>query len=281
MHPRAIALVLLSAFLHALWNALLKRGDHLEARSAATFGGAALLSAGIALATPAPSFPNREALLWALASGVFEGAYIICLVRALSRASLGWAYTWMRGSAVLAVWPLALLVAGERPTAVAAGSAGLVLLGLVALGARPGQQHGPRAWPWTLGAGVSIAAYNLCYKAALGHGAKATGLFAVSLGLGLAIQVAEMAARRALPTLGQLLGRPVALVLTSAVCAGGFLFYLVAMETEGAARVTTLRNTSVVFALLLAWTLGERPGRNAWIGAALVGLGAAGLGWGR
>ncbi len=279
MHPRAVALVLLSAFLHALWNALLKRGDHLEARSAATFGGAALLSGGIAVATPGPSFLNREALLWALASGVFEGLYIICLVRALSRASLGWAYTWMRGSAVLAVWPLAQLVSGERPTLVAASSAGLVLLGLLALGARRDQRHGPRAWPWTLGAGAAIAAYNLCYKGALGHGAKATGLFAVSLGLGLAIQLVEMAARRALPAWSQMLGKPTSLVLTSAVCAGGFLFYLVAMQTEGAARVTTLRNTSVVFALLLAWGMGERPGRNGWIGAALVGLGAAGLGW--
>jgi drug/metabolite transporter (DMT)-like permease len=258
---------------------LLKRGDHLEARSAATFGGAALLSAGIATLTPGPSFPNREALLWALASGIFEGVYIICLVRALSRASLGWAYTWMRGSAVLAVWPLAQLASGEKPTLLTAASAGLVLLGLLALGLRQGERHGPRAWPWTMGAGVSIAAYNLCYKAALDHGAKATGLFAVSLGLGLAIQLGEMATRRSLPRPGQLFGRPLALVLTSAVCAGGFLFYLVAMQTEGAARVTTLRNTSVVFALLMAWALGERPGRNGWIGAALVALGAGGLGW--
>jgi uncharacterized membrane protein len=152
----------------------------------------------------------------------------------------------MRGSAVLAVWPLAQLVSGERPTLVAA-SAGLVFLRLLALGLR--------------------------------HGAKATGLFAVSLGLGLAIRLAEMATRKALPTRSQLFGRLIALVLTSAVCAGGFLFYPVAMETEDAPRVTTLRNTSVVFALLLAWGLGERPGRNGWIGAALVGPGAAGLGW--
>lgn len=279
MHPRAIALVLLSAFLHALWNALLKRGDHLEARSAATFGGAALLSAGIAALTPGASFPNREALLWALASGVFEGVYIVCLVRALSRASLGWAYTWMRGSAVLLVWPLSQLLSGERPTLLTAASAGLVLLGLLAVGVRLDERHGPRAWPWTLGAGTAIAAYNLCYKGALGHGAKPTGLFAVSLGLGLMIQFGEMATRRTLPSPVQMFGKPLTLALTSAVCAGGFLFYLVSMQTEGAARVTTLRNTSVVFALLLAWGMGERPGRNGWLGAALVGLGAAGLGW--
>lgn len=281
MPARAILLVLLSAFLHALWNALLKRGRDLEAQSAATFAGAALLSAGLACLQPGPSFPTREALGWALASGLFEGVYIVCLVRALGRASLGWAYTWMRGSAVLAVWPLALAVSQERPTPVAAASALLVLLGLVAMGRRPGEQVGPRAWPWTLGAGLSIAAYNLCYKAALGFGAKTTGLFAVSLGLGLGLQLAEQASRKALPTLARVFEAPGRLALGSAVCAGGFLFYLVAMETEGAARVTTLRNTSVVFALLLSWMLGERPGRNVWLGAALVACGAAGLGWGR
>jgi drug/metabolite transporter (DMT)-like permease len=38
--------------------------------------------------------------------------------------------------------------------------------------------------------------------------------------------------------------------------------------------VLTLRNTSVLFAMLLAWAIGERPRWNTSLGASLVALGA-------
>jgi drug/metabolite transporter (DMT)-like permease len=50
---------------------------------------------------------------------------------------------------------------------------------------------------------------------------------------------------------------------------------------EGAGAVATLRNTSVVFAVLFSWILGERPPLKQWLGAALVAAGAAGLAWPR
>ena len=43
----------------------------------------------------------------------------------------------------------------------------------------------------------------------------------------------------------------------------------------------TLRNTSIVFAVLFSRVIGERPGPRQWAGAALITAGAMGLAWPR
>jgi drug/metabolite transporter (DMT)-like permease len=60
-----------------------------------------------------------------------------------------------------------------------------------------------------------------------------------------------------------------------ALATASFLLFLVGLERSGAGIALTLRNTSVVFAQLLAALIGERlPGRQL-VGSALVVLGAA------
>ena len=63
------------------------------------------------------------------------------------------------------------------------------------------------------------------------------------------------------------------------LCAGSFLFYLQALTLEGAGVMATLRNTSIVFAVLFSRALGERPSPRQWAGAALIVAGAVGLAW--
>ncbi len=46
------------------------------------------------------------------------------------------------------------------------------------------------------------------------------------------------------------------------------------MKDEGAGVVLTLRNTSILFALVMAFALGERPRRLGVVGAVLVTVGA-------
>jgi drug/metabolite transporter (DMT)-like permease len=65
------------------------------------------------------------------------------------------------------------------------------------------------------------------------------------------------------------------------LCTVSFLVFLSALARGGAGAAVTLRNTSVVFALLLAWALGERPGRRQITGTVAVALGAVLLGWPR
>lgn len=275
----ALSLVLLSALIHASWNVFLKRAKQLETFTLALFAGCALLSAGLSWVWPGPRFPSGAAWGWALASGGFEGLYIVGLVRAMRAAPAGWAYGWSRGSAVLAVWPISVLLFHETLTPLTLGCAVLVALGLLAMGLGGQGQRGKGALPWAILSGCSIAVFNLCYKGALKAGAQPAALFSVSIAIGCAVQALEQRRRGISVSLKPLLQQPALLGFCISACTGGFLLYLFAMQNAGAARVTTLRNTSVVFAQGIAMLLGERPGWRGWTGALLIVLGALGLGW--
>ncbi len=58
------------------------------------------------------------------------------------------------------------------------------------------------------------------------------------------------------------------------LCGGAFLILIQALDHGGAGFALTLRNTSVLFALGLAWVLGEKPRLAPALGAALVAAGA-------
>jgi uncharacterized membrane protein len=64
-----------------------------------------------------------------------------------------------------------------------------------------------------------------------------------------------------------------------AVCGSSFLILLEALSGGGAGFVLTLRNTSVLFATVLAAAIGEHPGRPQVLGAVLVAGGAILMAW--
>lgn len=277
MAPAALGLTLASAVLHAAWNALLKRSKNMDAMSVVVFATALVVTALLALVWPGPAFPRAAALSWALAAGLGEGGYFIGLVGSLERAPLGWSYTWMRGGALLAAWPVGLLL-GERADSLAGIAVVGMLLGLGLLGLSPGERGGGRALPYVLGAAASIAGFNACYKLALGAGASPPALFASSMAVGLPIQALHRWVRRG-AKLGPVDWAPA--LGAGLVCTVAFLCYLVALRTSSSAAVLTLRNTSIVFTFVLGWMLGERPRRRQVAGAVLVSLGAVLLGWPR
>jgi drug/metabolite transporter (DMT)-like permease len=278
--PSLLALVLLSAFLHASWNAILKRerdkplaGLAVLALAAVT---AALAVAVVAASTAGPLL-DRRGLLWSVAAGAFEGGYYLSLVVALERAPLSMAYTVSRGLAILLVWPLSVVLLGERITAPAVAGTLLLMAGLAAAGL----ERRRRGLLPACACGAFIAGYHLCYKGALATGRSASAVFAVSLAVALAINVARLGWRR-LPALAAVVrARPVPLIAGGLLCAGSFLAFLVALRASGAGFVLTLRNSSVLFATLLAPLAGERPTRRQIAGAALVATGAMILGIGR
>jgi drug/metabolite transporter (DMT)-like permease len=275
--PAALGLTLASAVLHAAWNALLKRSRNMDAASVVVFATALLVTALLAIVWPGPAFPKAAALGWALAAGIGEGGYFIGLVGSLERAPLGWSYTWMRGGALLAAWPVGLLM-GERIDGLALIAVVGMLVGLALLGLRSGEKGGGRALPFVLGAAVSITWFNACYKLALGAGASPPALFATSMAVGLPLQALHRRMRRGTWT-GPVEWHPG--LAAGLICTVAFLCYLVALRTSSSAAVLTLRNTSIVFTFLLGWMLGERPSRRQVAGAALVSLGAVLLGWPR
>ncbi len=275
-----VALVLLSAFLHAGWNAMLRvepdkdRGLVAAIVAASLFAGVIAAARWIAGAVP---FATTEAVLWTLAAGVAEAVYFATLARALELGRLGTVYTVSRGGAVLVVWPVSIGLFGEIVTYTSAAGSALVLLGLglSSVGFAGGSDRAHRVGiAWAAACAVSIAGYHLAYKAALTSGGNPSATFAVSLGLSAVIGVLRIggAGRRTL--IDVVRSRAVRVTLMGVVCGGSFLILMEALARGGSGYVLTLRNTSVLFAAGFALTIGERPRRNELIGAVFVAGGA-------
>lgn len=168
MPTLAIALVLVAAVLHAGWNVLLKTsGDTLwTAVRLQAIGTAILLPVGIAawFWSGRPAVP-AEAFWLAIASGVVEAIYFVCLSAAYSRGALSLVYPLARGSAPLLAVAVGILLLGERLAPAALLGVGCLLVGIL-LVARPWQaiQEAGRAQRGAIGfalaTGASIAAYS-------------------------------------------------------------------------------------------------------------------------
>ena len=271
--------ILASALLHAAWNAVLKRERDPPAAVVGVLAAALLAALAAAAAVPGPAFPTRAALLWGLAAGLFEGIYFATLAAALARASYGAVYAIARGGALLAVWPLAVLLLREPATARGIVGASLVGLGVVLVAASASARASRTGAVLAAACAASIAGYHLTYDLALQRGARPAPLFALALAVALPFAVAASPGRGAgVARLWS--GRAAARwSVAGAVCTASFLFFLHGLEATGPAFALTLRNTSIVFAQLLALAIGEAVPRRQVAGAVLVTAGAAMASW--
>jgi drug/metabolite transporter (DMT)-like permease len=279
-----IALVLISAFLHASWNALLRletdkdRSLVLAIAFAATL---ALIIAGIRWGLGQPPFPTPESLAWTLFAGALEWIYFWSLAQALSRGRLGAVYTISRGGAILVVYPVSILLFTEQLTLIAAIGSAVVLVGLTLASLVSGDTRESQrgAVAWAVFCAVAIAGYHLAYKAALREHGGPSAVFAVSLAVASLINLVRVGrpGREVIATLVRT--RLARLLLMGALCGGSFLILMEALVRGGAGFVLTLRNTSVLFAVGLTFWIGERPRRPEVIGAALVAIGAVLMAW--
>jgi uncharacterized membrane protein len=280
-----VTLVLVSAFLHALWNALLRVEPDKDRGLVAAICVAALFAsviAGVRWATTGDMpFASGESLAYTAVAGVFEAVYFATLAQALEHGRLGPVYTVSRGGAVLVVWPASIVLFDEAVTWTSSTGSAVVLCGLIlaGLGAHGVRGKGPTGIGWAAACAASIAGYHLSYKAALSSGGSASATFAASLALAAVIRVVWLggAGRAALRAVMR--SRPWRIVLMGIVCGGSFLILMEALALGGSGYVLTLRNTSVLFAATLAYTIGERPTRIELIGATFVAGGAVLMAW--
>ena len=281
-------LVVASAFLHAAWNALVRRSpDPATAVHVvvAIAGVIAAVVAAIELGLGYHGLPPR-AIALGVAAGVLEAGYFSALGRALAIAPLPTVYTVSRGGAAILVWPISIVALGERATVLAAIGSACVILGL-AISSELGRtsRRGPRTTPpraivWAAQCACFIAGYHFAYKYALRADASPGAVFAISMvvatGLGAIIGGAGYRTRFA----ALVRTRPGLTVGAGVVCATAFLLFMIGLAGGGAAYVFTLRNTSVLFAIALAWLIGDQPSRLQVIGATIVFAGAVLLGLG-
>lgn len=280
-----IALVLLSALLHATWNALLRvEADKDRALVAAvslgTLFAAVVASLRWMLAGDVP-FTSALTLAWTIAAGVLEWLYFTSLARALTRGSLGPVYTISRGGAILVVWPVSIAIFAEPLTLHSAFGSAIVLTGLALASLRTGDARSLHrdALAWAIACALSIAGYHLAYKAALRSGGSASAVFAISLGVASLINLGRIGTEGRRIVVSLVRRRLPRISLMGLVCSASFLILMEALAAGGAGYVLTLRNTSVLFAIPLAFAIGERPRRAEIAGAILVAAGAIMMAW--
>lgn len=262
----SVALVLLSAFTHALWNALLRQEPDKDRALVAAVAVAALFAIAVAVLraqlTGEPMFATWQAFGWSVAAGLLEWVYFTGLAKGLATGSLGVVYTVSRGGAVLVVWPISIALFGEPITVLAAVGSTVIIVGLALSSGIVGARA--NGVGWAVLCAFAIAGYHLAYKAASVAGASPSASFAVSMTFASLVN---------LPRLSRDVRWP-RVITMGIVCSGSFLLLIEALAAGGAGSALTLRNTSILFAVGLAYAIGEKPTRLNVFGAVLVAAGA-------
>ena len=273
----AHALIVLSALLHAGWNALIKRQRDHTAAATAVLGLSAVATLMLWPFTVDVAFPTGLSLFWAVAAGLCEAGYFITLGLALRDATLGLAYAVVRGGAMLVVWPVSVLLLHEHIAWGAALGAAVLAMGLVCMNREAsvsGRKQAPQRLRAAYLAALCVAGYHLCYDRALAQGAQYIALFAVGVTVATPLNLLWMRRGAWSRVRASYRASRWQVLLAGVTCTLSFLIFLSALHQAGAGVGLTLRNTSVLFAQGYAWALGERPRRVQWLGAALVCIGA-------
>lgn len=259
--------LLAAAFLHAGWNALVRRDPDRSAATTAVAAGGVVV--GLAMAPFLPPI-DAAAIPFVLGSSCFHILYYALIARAYRDADLSVAYPIMRGLAPVIVTLVGVAFLGEAVGA--AQFAGIVIVagGIVALGL-DGWRRGRAGISAALLNAVVIAAYTLVD----GLGARASGAPAsytawILVGGGV-LTVAWNVAHRGASVLRATRDRAGLGLAGGVMGFGAYAIALWAMTVAPIGAVAAVRESSVLFAAALgAIFLGERFGPARWASAALV-----------
>ncbi|KIN79673.1 DMT family transporter [Sulfitobacter mediterraneus] len=239
-----------AALLHAAWNALVKGG----ADKTLSMGAVVIGHLPIALvALPFVPLPAAESLPYLAGGLVLHFGYQLFLLQSYKMGDLTQVYPIARGSAPLIVAVFSVLVLGVHLNGLELLAIAIIGLGIISLALvrqSDGQQN-KNAAAFALTTGVFIASYSLVDGVGARIAGTSLGFYCwLSLGNGI-LMIAYLAARspqtlRAIPRTG----------LPILVLGGGASFIAYAVVTWAftqapIALVTALRETSIVFALLI------------------------------
>jgi drug/metabolite transporter (DMT)-like permease len=268
-----VVLVLISALLHAAWNAVAKAGRD---RLLTLWGVVAVGSLAGAVGVCALPLPERAAWPYLAASLVVHTAYLVSLLRMYRLGDLSEAYPIARGIAPLLVGVGAAWRVGEPLGA--AQLAGLALSSLaicgLALAGRARSLDASRAVPAALLSGALIGVYTVID----GQGVRLAGgelrFIAWNFFLdGIPMTLAVLWLRRG--QIGAFLRDEGPRSFVGGVVATlGYSIVLWALAQGAMAHVSALRETSVIFAALIGThLLGEPFGRLRVTAALAVAAG--------
>ncbi len=265
--------VLGAALLHASWNAAIKGGaDRFLSVMLLT------LSSGTISALMLPFVPEPAAAAWPwiVASALIHCAYKILLIRAYALGDLSQIYPLARGSAPMIVALVSAPLLGEPLTALDMAAVIAIGLGIVLMSMRGGADLGrmsPTALGWALATACSTASYTIVD----GIGARAAGtpsgyILWMFVGDAICMMLYALTVRRAAHLVVASSSRAWAVGLAAgAMSVGSYWIAVWAFTKAPIALVAALRETSVLFAMLIAALfLGERATHWRWTAAAVI-----------
>lgn len=261
--------VLVAAFLHALWNALIKLGVNKQTSMLilSLWQGVIGICVGVS-----QGLPIAAAWPWLIASGIIHMFYQLFLAFAYEQGDLSRVYPIARGAAPLIVVIFSLLALPD-PVALME-YAGIAVLGLgIVLLARGAFASGEsrRLVPYALGSACATAGYSIVD----GLGARVSGDPVLFVGWLL-----FMSAVFYCPAILAIKGTSILRAPAKAWGVGFFAALLSllaygivvwAMTLAPIALVTALRETSILFAVLIGWLVfGEKMNAGKAVAAALI-----------
>jgi drug/metabolite transporter (DMT)-like permease len=261
--------VLGAALLHATWNALIKTGaSKIASMFILTFVQGV---AGFFIAMSQP-WPDAQVWLWLAASGVFHAGYKLFLAFAYEQGDLSRVYPIARGAAPMIVTVISALLLIDVIKPIEYGAIALLGLG-IALMARGAFTNGEsrRLVPLALGSACMTAGYSLVD----GLGARVAGNAVMYVGWLFTLDaliftplILALRGRAALRASGKDWGVG---ALAAGASYGAYAIAVWAMTVAPIALVTALRETSILFAVLIGWLVfGDRMDRGKAAAACLI-----------
>ena len=261
----ALALILIAAVFHAVWNIAAKRvqGDGYPfVWWYNAFSAAIWLPIGLVVLAHAGWPWSWGLLVGPLVSAVLHIGYALTLQTGYDRAELSVVYPVARGTGPLLTMAFALLVLGERPGWWAALGGLVVIAGVAVVATGRSSGHRSRAVAglrYGAATGLMIAAYTLWDN----HSVTSLALLPISyFALGSAWQTLLLA-----PGLGRGSIRPLPVLkrwwrevlVVALLSPAAYILVLQAMRTTPVALVAPVRESSIVIGALLAWWLFKEP----------------------
>jgi drug/metabolite transporter (DMT)-like permease len=261
--------VMAAALIHATWNALIKNGTSKQsamlvlATCQSVFGVVIAIWRGL---------PAEAAWLWLLGSGVIHMCYQLCLSYAYEHGDLSRVYPIARGAAPMMVLLVSWVFLPDSLTktevvGVLVLGAGIVLLvrGVFSSG------ESRRMLPFAFGSAIATAGYSITD----GMGARAAGDPLLYVGW-LMVVSGLFYIPAAVALKGVQLFRVPAKAWGIGLVAGalsfiGYAIAVWAMTVAPIALVAALRETSILFAVLIGWLVfGETMGRGKATAVAVI-----------
>jgi drug/metabolite transporter (DMT)-like permease len=269
--------VLVAAVLHASWNLLVKLD--LDRFLALLLISCVMGVMGVAMLAIFP-WPDMASAPYFITSGILHTGYNMFLARSYRTGDLSQVYPIARGTAPLLTFIGAWALAGEAVAGL--GAIGILLLvSGIWLTARPGRQS-IRLDGMTLFFALGTSGFIAAYTIVDGLGARVSGSASAYAGMLFVLDALFMIAA-ALLTRGpkafvQILPSWKSGTLGAVLSAGAYWIVIWAMSLAPIAAVAALRETSILFVMLMSGlVLKEKVTGFRLLGAVLIVLGAVAL----